>query len=89
MFSVLGFIFLFFGLCVFVVMVLATINIFTKSYNPKHAILILSTLITLFIVNSFLVAINYSRVVANLKDFSLTPQNTNNNSSSESGDGKF
>lgn len=89
MFSILGFIFLFFGLCVFVVMVLATINIFTKSYNPQHAILILGALIILFIINSFLVAINYSRVVANLKDFSLTPQNTNSSPSVESGGGKF
>lgn len=64
--SFLGYIFLFFGICVLVVMLISFANIFTKSYNPKHAIVIMSFLFFLFFANSLFVFLNFGKVTSGL-----------------------
>jgi phosphoglycerol transferase MdoB-like AlkP superfamily enzyme len=61
--SFLSYIFLFIGLCIFVVFAMALFNIATKSYKPRNAIVILGVLMVLFLINAFLAFSNLNRTL--------------------------
>jgi hypothetical protein len=79
--SLLGYIFLFFGICVLVVMLISFANIITKSYNPKHAIVIISFLLLLFFTNTLFVYLNFGKVTSGLNTLLQSPASGGSSSS--------
>jgi hypothetical protein len=61
MFSFFGYIFLFILLCVFLLAVVASFNIYKKSYYPKNAIIITSVIIFLILINSVMAVLSLTR----------------------------
>lgn len=58
---------LFIGLCLFVVVFIASYNIIKRSYKPLNAILILAPIYIIILICTFLSVINLINVLANLK----------------------
>lgn len=59
--SLVGWLFLFFGICILVYLALAFTNIVNKSYNPKNAVLIVAFLLGLFLLNSLMIYLSFTR----------------------------
>jgi len=75
-FSLLGYLFLFLGLCVLVFLGLAFTNIINKSYNPKKAIIIVVFLLCLFFINALMIYLSFTRTVGIFNN--STNQNNSN-----------
>jgi hypothetical protein len=79
--SIVFYVFLFLGLCVAVVIGIAFINIFTKSFRPGRAILVIATISVLIILNGFLALDSLNRVLQQIRSGDvpgLQTQQTNN-----------
>lgn len=73
--SLLFYVGLFLAICIFVVLILALINIQSKSYNPKNSYPVILILLILFVFNGFMALTNLNRALQ-LAEQNLTRPNT-------------
>ena len=66
--SIIFYILLFFGICIFIVVLTALYNIVTKSFKPKNALAILITIVFLFLFNGMLALVNFNTAINQLRD---------------------
>lgn len=74
MLDIFKYIFFFLGICASIVLIIALINICTKSYNPKNSFVIIGSLLLLFIVNGVIAVDALNRSLSNFNnsfDFEL------------------
>ena len=86
--SIIAYLFLFLGLCVFVVLALALWNIFKKSYNRRNSIIVVSLIALSFSIFAVLAMTSANRTISILNNTaaspSLSPEKSPNNSNSDS-----
>jgi hypothetical protein len=66
MLDLLKYIFFFLGICGGIILLIALINIYTKSYRPKNSLFIIIGLILIFVLNGVLAIDALNRTLANL-----------------------
>gem|GEM_PF-5670045 len=66
--GIISYLILFLGLCLLVVIFIASYNIINRSYQPFNAFLILIPIYLVLILCAFFGAINYINVISNLQD---------------------
>lgn len=71
--SIIYFLVLFLAVCLFVVILIAIVNIVNKSFKPRNSIILLSILLVFFLLSATLTLTNVSDAT---RDFSLNPSNT-------------
>ena len=81
MLDLLKYIFLFIGICGAIILGIALLNIYTKSYKPKNSLFIIIGLLFLFLVNGVMAIDALNRSITGLGDTLNTTQQNNNQSS--------
>jgi len=66
--GIVSYLVLFLGLCLFIVILIASYNIINKSYHPLNALLILVPIYLVLLVCVFFAVINYINVISRLGD---------------------
>ena len=66
--GIIGYLGLFLGLCLLIVVVIASYNIISKSYKPTNALLILIPIYLVLLISSFFTIINFISLIADLQD---------------------
>lgn len=77
MLDLLKYIFFFLGICGAIILIIALINIYTKSYRPKNSLIVIFSLIVLFILNGVLAIDALNRTLGNLNIDFINPGNNN------------
>jgi len=75
MLDLLRYIFFFLGICGGIILIIALINIYTKSYRPKNSLFVIFSLIVIFILNGVLAIDALNRTLGNLNIDFVNPEN--------------
>ena len=68
MLDIFKYIFFFLGICAAIVLIIALINIYTKSYNPKNSFVVIGSLLLLFIFNGIMAVDALNRSLSNFNN---------------------
>jgi hypothetical protein len=77
MLDLLKYIFFFLGICGGIILLIALINIYTKSYRPKNSLIVIIGLIIIFVLNGVFAIDALNRTLGNLNIDFINPGNNN------------
>jgi hypothetical protein len=77
MLDILKYFFFFLGICGGIILLIALINIYTKSYRPKNSLIVIIGLIIIFVLNGVFAIDALNRTLGNLNIDFINPGNNN------------